>query len=316
MNTLVVRSYTFSIGAVAALLAGCGGSQTVIGPPGSEYQTTAKPQPHSFKVLYRFAGGRDGAYPIAGLTDINGTLYGTTDEGGSNECASVGWGTVYSISTKGVEKVVHRFGIGADGAFPAGRLEEFGGTLYGTTAGGGEFGFGAVYRTTTSGREKVLHGFEAGYADGSEPETNLVAVNGTLYGTTYIGGSTSSSQCSYDGCGTVYSVGTGGAEKILHRFGQASDGQLPEAGLVNVRGVMYGTTDLGGGSPPEGKGIVFSIPTTGAENVLYRFQGPPDAEEPQANLIDWGGKLYGTTSAGGTATQCTDGCATVPRISQ
>jgi len=71
------------------------------------------------------------------------------------------------------------------------------------------------------------------------------------HGTTYIGGSTSSSQCSYDGCGTVYSVGIGGAEKILHRFSQASDGQLPEAGLVNVRGIMYGTTDLGGDSPPE-----------------------------------------------------------------
>jgi uncharacterized repeat protein (TIGR03803 family) len=35
------------------------------------------------KVLYRFAGGTDGASPYGGLTLLNGAFYGTTYYGGS-----------------------------------------------------------------------------------------------------------------------------------------------------------------------------------------------------------------------------------------
>jgi uncharacterized repeat protein (TIGR03803 family) len=35
------------------------------------------------KVLYSFRPGTDGARPLAGLLDVNGTLYGTTYEGGA-----------------------------------------------------------------------------------------------------------------------------------------------------------------------------------------------------------------------------------------
>jgi uncharacterized repeat protein (TIGR03803 family) len=208
-----------------------------------------------------------------------------------------------------VEKVLHRFGSGADGAIPAARLEELNGKLYGTTVVGGEFGNGTVYSITTTGKEKVLHSFESGYADGSEPVANLINANGTLYGTTYGGGGTSGSRSGY---GTVYSITTTGVEKVVHRFDQAPDGQLPEAGLAKVHGVMYGTTDEGGAYSSSGKGTVFNVTATGTEKVLYRFQGSPDAEEPQASLFDLGGTLYGTTLSGGTAAQeCADGCGTV-----
>lgn len=36
----------------------------------------------SFRVLYGFAGGRDGDGPVASLIDVNGTLYGVTAAGG------------------------------------------------------------------------------------------------------------------------------------------------------------------------------------------------------------------------------------------
>jgi uncharacterized repeat protein (TIGR03803 family) len=45
-------------------------------------------------VLYSFHGGSDGAYPYAGLTNVGGTLYGTTYQGG----ASNDFGTVFSFS--------------------------------------------------------------------------------------------------------------------------------------------------------------------------------------------------------------------------
>jgi uncharacterized repeat protein (TIGR03803 family) len=57
------------------------------------------------KVLHSFAGGSDGAWPTAALLDVGGTLYGTTEKGGTN--CSGGCGTVYSISASGSENVLH-----------------------------------------------------------------------------------------------------------------------------------------------------------------------------------------------------------------
>jgi hypothetical protein len=50
------------------------------------------------KVLYSFGGG-DGAYPLAGLINVNGTLYGTTYTGGSFSCFHhLGCGTVFALT--------------------------------------------------------------------------------------------------------------------------------------------------------------------------------------------------------------------------
>jgi uncharacterized repeat protein (TIGR03803 family) len=138
------------------------------------------------KVLYSFGGGSDGAYPAEGLTDVYGTLYGTTDEGGTSDK-----GTVYSISTDGTEKVLHSFGGGSDGDGPFAGLIDVNGTLYGTTFLGGDHGCyqsgcGTVYSISTDGTEKVLYRFD-GY-DGAQPEARLLHHNGTLYGTTSTGG--------------------------------------------------------------------------------------------------------------------------------
>ena len=94
-------------------------------------------------MLYSFAGGVDGANPIAGLVrDNKGNLYGTTVGGGA-----AGVGTVFKLSTTGRETVLHAFTGGTtDGANPfAGVLRDAAGKLYGTTFVGGEFGHGAVY---------------------------------------------------------------------------------------------------------------------------------------------------------------------------
>jgi uncharacterized repeat protein (TIGR03803 family) len=96
-------------------------------------------------VLYSFAGSpSDGACPVAGLTNVGGTLYGTTCDGGANggsgrPCGGIGatgYGTVYKITTSGTESVLHSFaGPPSDGLTPFGGLINVGGTLYGTTLG-------------------------------------------------------------------------------------------------------------------------------------------------------------------------------------
>jgi len=49
------------------------------------------------RVLHAFSGGTDGANPRAALTDVGGTLYGTTYQGGGSGCEGYGCGTVFSI---------------------------------------------------------------------------------------------------------------------------------------------------------------------------------------------------------------------------
>ena len=46
--------------------------------------------------------------------------------------------------------------------------------------------------------------------------------------------------------GTVFSLSKSGVEKVMHSFSGAPDGALPYAGLINVKGTLYGTTWAGG----------------------------------------------------------------------
>jgi uncharacterized repeat protein (TIGR03803 family) len=246
-------------------------------------------------ALYHFAGGSDGAHPFAGLINVNGTLYGTTSEGGGSGCGGSGCGTIYSVTTSGVETVLYRFAGGSDGEGPSAGLIDVNGTLYGTTVFGGPGGRGTVYSVTTGGVETVLHSFPGG---GAYPFGGLIDANGTLYGTTGAGGAYSR--------GTVFSITTAGVETVLYSFGaQRSDGAHPQAGLIEVNGRLYGTTEEGGRSNcanGRGCGTVYSVTTAGVESVLHHFHGTAggsDGERPLSVLLNMRGRLYGTTYYGG-----------------
>ncbi|MGA9943761.1 MAG: choice-of-anchor tandem repeat GloVer-containing protein [Candidatus Cybelea sp.] len=246
------------------------------------------------KVLHNFPSySTDGEQPLAGLIDVNGTLYGTTKYGGK-----YGYGTVFSVTTaSSYEHVLYPFGKngGADAEHPYAGLVGVGGTLYGTTLGGGVYGHGTVFSVTTSGTEKVLYSF--GGSDGADPSAALTNVGGTLYGTTELGGK-------YDG-GTVFSVTTSGTnEKVLHSFGNGSDGDRPAAGLIYAYGLLYGTTYNGGTKCPKsgGCGTVFNLTTDShhTETVLHNFgSGADDGANPYAALTNVSGELFGTTLHGG-----------------
>ncbi len=198
-------------------------------------------------VLHRFHG-LDGARPYASLINVNGTLYGTTYAGGTN-----GEGSVLSITTTGRENVLYSFRGGSDGKNPAARLINVKGTLYGTTYWGGSGsctgGCGTVFSIRTSGTEKLLHTFGGG-SDGFHPDAGLINVTGTLYGTTLYGGSNGC--INSQSCGTVFSITTTGTEKVLYSFAGGSDGEFPEASLINVNGTLYGTTYSGGANGHDG----------------------------------------------------------------
>jgi uncharacterized repeat protein (TIGR03803 family) len=100
-------------------------------------------------VLHTFEGApNDAANPSWGLTvDASGNAYGTTVYGGTSNL-----GTVFKVSSKGVESVLHNFN-GADGVYPQSGLVSVGTTgFYSNTVGGGDLscnspnGCGTIFR--------------------------------------------------------------------------------------------------------------------------------------------------------------------------
>ena len=270
-------------------------------------------------VVYSFCRQQncaDGQYPFAGLIYAKGTLYGTTDFGGTYDL-----GTVFQLDPQtGAETVLHSFGSGTDGFTPFGSLIDVEGTLYGTTEGGGTGcvnpGCGTVYSLDPkTGAEAVIYSFcsQQHCTDGTAPESSLIDVHGTLYGTTFNGGS---SGCGGAGCGSVFALDPKtGAETVTYAFcnhQNCKDGRWPSANLIEANGTLYGTTTRGMGRAMHG-GTVFALdPNTGAETVLYSFcrqQSCTDGAFPYAGLIDTNGTLYGTTVYGGDRGCRDEGCS-------
>jgi uncharacterized repeat protein (TIGR03803 family) len=248
-----------------------------------------------YAILYSFTGtGGDGATPVAGLIQgVDGALYGTTQQGGTNND-----GTVFRIGTNGTGyAVLYNFtDSGGDGASPDGLIQGADGALYGTTGGGGINDNGTVFRIGTDGSGyAVLYSFSGTGGDGYGPNGVIQGAGGALYGTTQQGGTT--------GYGTVFQIGTNGSGyAVLYSFtGTGGDGLGPNPGLIQgADGALYGTTYHGG---TNNAGTVFRIGTDGnGYAVLYSFTGTRgDGADPLAGLIQGAdGALYGTTSFGGT----------------
>jgi uncharacterized repeat protein (TIGR03803 family) len=289
--------------------AGCG---TVF-----SYSATA-----GFKSLFSFGPFSSplGVGSISALVQTsNGSLIGANAVGGSNNCTGTigvvsapNCGSIFSISSSNVGSALHQF-TGSDGAYPAaGLLPQADGNFYGTAGGGGTvscasyatFGCGTVFQMTPLGAIKILHRF--GKQDGAYPEAVLiVGADGTMYGATLFGGSTTcSGGAQWQGCGTFFKIDTAGNFISLHSF-SGPDGAYPSALMQASDGYFYGTTESGGdvactGRYGPGCGTVFRMDSAGNVTVLYSFIGKSDGSWPESALIQGtDGNLYGTTVYGG-----------------
>lgn len=161
-----------------------------LSPDGSSYQET---------ILHTFcseANCTDGSRPVGVVADASGTLFGVTGNGGTGGNA----GLVFKLVPNGTssqETVLYNFCTQDncnDGGFPStGVVVAPNGDLYGTTIyWGGEWfqDSGLVYKVRGT-TETVVHPFctEPTCPDGSYPTAGLLLDgNGTLYGTTEVGG--------------------------------------------------------------------------------------------------------------------------------
>ena len=297
------RLAIYTVGCAIAL-AGC---SRAVGPPpvptafspqafGSRISPFARPDASGFRLLFSFDKANGGGItPVTNLIGVKGMLYGTTLAGGGSSACTKGCGTVFSMTTGGVQKPLYNFGsYSGDGASPTQQLAEINGTFYGTTEGGGTstvcpHGCGAVFSLTAAGKESVIYSFGSYKDDGLTPRSGLIAIHGTLYGTTSAGGGA-------DG-GTLFTITPSGHETVIYSFGSyKGDGLKPAAELTEVGNTLYGTTLKGG---QYGKGAAFRAQLSGKEVTIHSFGHGIDGAYPRSRLIFVQQAFYGTTIEGG-----------------
>jgi uncharacterized repeat protein (TIGR03803 family) len=255
--------------------------------------------PWNETVLYRFSLS-DGGDPQYGTLafDAAGNLYGTTLQGGAFDA-----GTVFEVTHSNggwAQSILYSFTGGGDGGFPySGVVFDRTGSLYGTTASGGDStycdfpGCGVVYGLFPSGsgwNEGVLHAFQ--YEDGLFPVGGVTFdSSGNLFGTT-IGepGRLAS---------TVYEISFTTGYSVIYTFDYIT--QPYDSLTIDASGNLYGTTAAGGA---QGRGNVFEL-SYSAQGWIYTslhdFTGGSDGAQPYGSVIlDAQGHIYGTARNGGT----------------
>jgi uncharacterized repeat protein (TIGR03803 family) len=264
---------------------GCG---TVfrISPDGSGYAIL-----HDF--THHNARG-DGAFP-ADVISYNGDLYGST-YGGGGKCHPNGCGTIFRLGSHGTGfTIVHAFSGGRDGASPGEGLVVTGNALFGTTQNGGTdskgAGTGTIFRVSGGSEYKQIYSLHYGM-----PEAGLLAYDSRLFGTTATGGKP---DCP-SGCGSVYSIRpNGGGFSMLYAFDSLTSADAPEASLVSLGGMLYGTSSAGGTHcQPGGCGTIFRIAPSGKGfRVVYSFKGGTQGASPM-QIVPVGADIYGVAQAG------------------
>lgn len=273
----------------------------------------------SYRVLYRFQGGADGAAPVAAMiADSVGNLYGTTPQGGGGSCSG-GCGTVFELSPPAVaggewtETILYVFLGGTDGAAPMTPLiRDAAGNLYGSTTEGGngnchnlgQSGCGTIFELSPPSdsdggwSHDVIYNFQGvpsgnGNGDAAVPFGLAFGEAGDIFGFGLSGG-----WCFTDETGTycsraafrLHSAGGKWTEAVIFRF---TDSYSPYAGpIFDKLGNMYGA----GPGGAYGAGAVFSLHTSNGKWSLvpiYDFHGLGDGALPEFGLSFVKGGIVG-----------------------
>ncbi|HUA16564.1 MAG TPA: choice-of-anchor tandem repeat GloVer-containing protein [Verrucomicrobiae bacterium] len=267
---------------------------------------------NSLTTLHSFKGGTDGAFPAYRLISVNGELYGTTYFGGGSGCDStIGCGTIYKITKGGLKSILYRFKGHADGGYPQGLIQDSVGNLYGAAEVSSTPHGGTIFKLDASGVFSVVYAFTGG-ADGGSPQGKLIRdANGNIHGVTTLGGAFTCDPSV--GCGVVFRLDANGNESVLHRFFAYGGGDDPQIAVLDVGGVLYGTTVFGGDlscNSPDGCGVFFQIGKTGQYTILHDFDNSFAGHmgSPTFGGLTLGrdGNIYGATRYGGTGTKCAD----------
>jgi uncharacterized repeat protein (TIGR03803 family) len=244
-----------------------------------------QPDGSGFTVLRHFDGTNDGSTPRGTLLQASdGWIYGTTTSGGTH-----GAGTIFKVGTNGANfTVLKHLEAATDGGTPyAGLTEGPAGRLFGVCRVGGVANFGTLFSLNADGSDyRVLVNFRGNV--GFWPEGRLLrGADGRLYGTT-----------AFQSVNKVFAVNPDGTGfTILHSLNHLYEGANVVAGLTQTgNGRLYGVAQTGG--VYQG-GTLFSLNADGSGfQVLRQSDYRATGKHPSGRLLEIGGKLFGTTSAG------------------
>lgn len=264
---------------------------------------------NSISVKHHFVKSVTGNGPYGSILQVEGGLwYGLTWGGGTGN----DYGGLYQYNPRTNElKMLHDFPGGPGGAYPIGKMVQYGNYLYGTTkAGGGEEGTdngnGTLFRFDLSSHEldpdnvEILVLFNE--VGGKDPYGNLMELDGKIYGTTSQGGDY--------GQGTIFSYDPAlypdeSAFTREYNFpADRSKGAEPYASeLIYIGdGKLLGLTKEGGTGNDSGVVYEFDVNETD-ENLKVEVKdefsriGGNHPWSYFTEIID--NKLYGVTSEGG-----------------
>jgi uncharacterized repeat protein (TIGR03803 family) len=230
------------------------------------------------KPLWKFTTDGTGGLPSAGLMQAtDGNFYGTTTDGGANDC-----GTVFKMTPEGELTTVYNFDCESAGTPESTLVEGLDGDLYGNTPN-------ALYRISPQGIVTIIYTFCPNCGSGFAATAGLIlGFDGNFYGTTSAGNPNNG--------GTVFKFNPGGTLTTLYNFcsqPNCTDGSTPEAALVQAAdGNFYGTTMNGGA---HGYGTVFKITAAGQLTTLHSFDSKDGANPSSALVYASDGNFYGTT---------------------
>jgi uncharacterized repeat protein (TIGR03803 family) len=261
-----------------------------------------------------------------GLLLVSNTLYGTVfgsiyTGGGTRSGSANVSGALFKVNTDGTgftnfyifSPVDETSLTNTDGANSGVQLVLSGNRLYGTAEKGGSYANGIIFAINTDGTGFTnLHNFSA--FDGAAPTSGLLLSGNRLYGTTSAGGTF--------GGGTVFTINTDGTGFTnLYNFTDINSRDGTKSALILSGNSLYGTTSDGGSA---GNGMVYGVNTDGTSftnlhnfSALVEIEISPsiyiytnsDGAIPRGALVVSGGRLYGTTSEGGTNTSITGSTA-------
>jgi uncharacterized repeat protein (TIGR03803 family) len=243
------------------------------------FSLTPKNGTYKFRTLYSFckqSGCTDGSSPQGTLVeDVNGNLYGTTADAGSQHAGTIfrlspgakGWKykVIYTFCTeaKCADGAVDQYGLSYKGQ-TAGKPWNGKSPLFGSTNSGGAHNNGTIFVLTPNGSQwdyAVIHNIQTGMV----PNLVLVDQGGNLFITSQQGGA--------NGGGNFYTLANGTwKEGTIHSFcsvGNCADGEFPTGTLaLDGDGNVFGVTTLGGSG---GNGVLFERPASGGFAVVYNF---------------------------------------------
>ncbi|HWN94760.1 MAG TPA: choice-of-anchor tandem repeat GloVer-containing protein, partial [Methylomirabilota bacterium] len=254
------------------------------------------------QLLHVFDGSPyDGGGYTRLIQGTDGTLYGTTLNGGKSDV-----GTIFKMQTNGLGyTVLWNFSrTGGDGSSPfAPLMQASDGALYGSTVGGGSYNNGTAFRLTLDGNLTHLHHFIGYGLDGTGPSASLVeGTDGLLYGVLYA----SDTNTAY---GAIFRMGKDGSGyQMMRPFTHNS--YRPVEIIEGNDGLLYGVTLFGNIS---GRGSVFRMNKDGGgyTNLTYFGNGSAFGSSPVGIEEGNNGALYVACTSGGT-----NGNGTVFRINK